>query len=91
MEAQQSTQKSDRTVDAETPSAAQDLTATGEGVSVSVEDVSDDDTNVSDWRGKKQTCRDSSKSHRLNRKMKKKLRKNDISLGTWNVRMKWES
>ena len=63
--------KSDRNGRVETPRVDQDLRATGEGGSVIVEDVSDDDTNVSDWRGKKQTRRDSSKSLRLNKEIEK--------------------
>ena len=45
---------------AEAPRAGQDLKATGEGVSLVVEDICDDDTQMSDGRCMKQTGRDSS-------------------------------
>ena len=77
---------SDRTGRAETLRVDQDSIATGEGVSVIAEDASDDDTNVSDGRCRKQTCRGSSKALKAKRKGKKKLRSKDISIGTWNVR-----
>ena len=73
---------SDRAGRAETLRVDQNLTTTGEGVSVIVEDVSDDDINLSDGRCNKQTCRDSLKT----KKRKKKLRSKDINIGTWNVR-----
>ena len=81
-----SQERSARTGRAETPRVDQDLKATGEGVSVIVEDVSDDDINVSDGRCKKQSCRDSSKAWITKRRRKNKLRRKDISIGTWNVR-----
>ena len=70
----------------ETPRNGQDSRATGEGVSVSVGDILDEDINVSDGRCKKQTCRDSLKSEKAKKRGKEKIRKKDITIGTWNVR-----
>ena len=75
--------KSDRTGRVETPRVDKDLRATGEGGSVIVEDVSDDGMQVPDGRCRKQTCRDSYKNFK---RRKRKLRKKDINIGTWNVR-----
>ena len=67
----------------EAPIDRQDSTATGEGVSLVVEDICDDDTQMSDRRCKKQAGRDSFK-HKP--KHKGKLKKRDITIGTCNVR-----
>ena len=56
----------------ETPRNGQDSRATGEGVSVSVGDILDEDINVSDGRCKKQTHRDSLKSEKAKKGVKKR-------------------
>ena len=84
----QRSKKRDRTVRVEPPRAGQDLENTGEGGSEIVEDVLDDDASVSDGRHNKQTHRDSSsgQSSKKKSKAKAKIRKRDITIGTWNVR-----
>lgn len=67
--------------------AGQDLKATEEGGSRAAEGNHDDDTSVSDGGHRTQLCRDSLKKGKATRlKKKRKLRKKDVVIGTWNVR-----
>ena len=60
-----------------TPGGNQDLSVSGEGESVPADDNCDDDVTTSDGGCRKQTRRGSSN--------KRKLRKNSVNIGTWNV------
>ena len=81
----QRTNERDRTGRVESPRNGQYLRATGEGVSVNVEDILDDDVNASDGSCTKQTRRDSSFKTKSQKRGKEKIRKKEINIGTWNV------
>ena len=68
----QRTNERDRTGRVESPRNGQYLRATGEGVSVNVEDILDDDVNASDGSCTKQTRRDSSFKTKSQKKGKRK-------------------
>ena len=74
-----------RTERAETLRAGQDLRATGEGASGVAESNHDDDTQVSEGGHRTQPRRGFLKTSKI-RRDKKKLRNNDVVIGTWNVR-----
>ena len=74
-----------RTERAETLRAGQDLRATEEGASGVAESNHDDDTQVSEGGHRRQLRRGFLKTSKTKRE-KKKLRRNDVVIGTWNVR-----
>ena len=74
-----------RTERAETLRVRQDLRATGEGASGVAESSHDDDTQVSEGGHRTQLRRGFLKTSKRKRE-KKKLRRNDVVIGTWNVR-----
>ena len=69
------------------PRECQHFSATREGDSVSVRSCRDDDTSVSEAGSKRYKCRETFLMGRkkISKRNKKKIRKKDINIGTWNM------